>query len=409
LRTVPLNDLVLVDAPICYGILMPGKHVPDGVPVVKVRDYERHQIDSSVLLRTSEEIDRQYARSRLRGGDILVSIRGTTGRVAVAPDGLGGANITQDSARVRVPPEHRQYVYHMLRSPFVQRQIESHTIGQAVQGINIASVRKLEIPWFRDERRDAIVRVHDAADRAVDVLRQLMLSKRALKRGLMQDLLTGRRRFPTHSGSGAWKEIALGQLLERVLRPIQWNDAKEYRLLSIRRRNGGAFHRETKVGRDIKTKSLFTVRTGDFIISRMQAVHGAMAHVEPVFDGYQVSGMYLVLRPKKPERIRTAFLHYASGLREMYRNVMESCHGVHIEKMTFDPKRFMMKRVLVPPTLEEQDRIVNVLRALDDEVAQLQALCDAYEKQRRGLMQRLLLGDLVLPESSPNAPALAHA
>jgi len=93
----------------------------------------------------------------------------------------------------------------------------------------------------------------------------------------------------------------------------------------------------------------------------------------------------------------------------MYRNVMESCHGVHIEKMTFDPKRFMMKRVLVPPTLEEQDRIVNVLRALDDEVAQLQALCDAYEKQRRGLMQRLLLGDLVLPESSPNAPALAHA
>jgi type I restriction enzyme S subunit len=81
---VSLDSCVEADRPICYGILMPGTGHQGGVPVVKVKNIKNGVIDMSDLLLTSPDLDRQYARSRLRSGDVLLTIRGTTGRLARA-------------------------------------------------------------------------------------------------------------------------------------------------------------------------------------------------------------------------------------------------------------------------------------------------------------------------------------
>jgi type I restriction enzyme S subunit len=97
-----LDQCVRSDAPICYGILMPGEHHDGGIPVVKVRDIIGGRVDESNLLLTHPSIDQAYKRSRLNTGDLLITIRGTTGRVAIASSALNGANITQDTARLRL-------------------------------------------------------------------------------------------------------------------------------------------------------------------------------------------------------------------------------------------------------------------------------------------------------------------
>jgi type I restriction enzyme S subunit len=60
------------------------------------------------------------------------------------------------------------------------------------------------------------------------------------------------------------------------------------------------------------------------------------------------------------------------------------------------------------PSLDEQRRIVHVLEAADREIASLEKLRDAYDAQKRAVMQRLLSGDLLLPAPTA-APELAHA
>ena len=92
-----LGQCVRADAPICYGILMPGQGVDNGVPVIKVKDIIGGRIVQDNLLLTDHRIDRQYRRSRLRSEDLVITIRGTTGRLAVVPPELDGANITQDT------------------------------------------------------------------------------------------------------------------------------------------------------------------------------------------------------------------------------------------------------------------------------------------------------------------------
>ena len=346
----------------------------------------------------------EYGTAFAEAGDILVTVKGSgCGTMALADRRYA---ISRQLMAVRAKQCDARFLWVALSREVAKLRAAS---AGTIPGLTRDQILGIEIPEVPGEREQRIGQLDERFASVFTQLEMLIEAKQALRRGLMRELLSSRRRFPGFEGSGEWQELALGKLLEPVERPVDWNDAAVYRLASIRRRNGGFFAREAKKGADIKTKSLFTVRAGDFVISRMQAVHGALAAVTPEFDGWQVSGMYMVLRPRHPERIRTAFLHYASHLRAMYSNVFLSCHGVHIEKMTFDPKKFLKMKIVVPPTLLEQDRVVEVLRKADREIALLEAMRIAIENQKRVLMVSLLDGDLAAHLRNGSPPELAHA
>lgn len=142
----PLAGWIAADRPITYGILKPGPNVLDGVPYVRVADMKHGGIYQAGLRRTSREINNAYRRSTLRTGDLLMSIRGHVGRLAEIPDNLAGANITQDSARLAVPPESTSYVRAALESERLQNWMARRTKGVAVRGINLGDLRLAPIP-----------------------------------------------------------------------------------------------------------------------------------------------------------------------------------------------------------------------------------------------------------------------
>jgi type I restriction enzyme S subunit len=187
-----LADLIRDDRPICYGILMPGRGHPGGIPVVKVRNIKNGAIEEGDLLLTSPEVDQQYARSRLRAGDLVLSIRGTTGRVARVPLSLDGANITQDSARLSIRPDvQADFIYHCLHSPYLQQQVADHTRGQAVKGINIADVRKLLVPVPPPPVQRELSAFFNGVDARLLAEQQSIAASVSLKAALQTRLLDG--------------------------------------------------------------------------------------------------------------------------------------------------------------------------------------------------------------------------
>lgn len=187
-----LNGLVDQGRPIVYGILMPGQGHPGGVPVVKVKDIKGGRIDAEGLLLTSPEIDAAYARSRLKPGDILLTIRGTVGRLAMVPDDLAAANITQDTARVGIKVGSPAFYFHYLGTASARRHLSVNTLGVAVQGINLRDVRTTPVPVPDPEEQERIASRMDAANSRLHSEHATAAMLREFKSGLMADLLSGR-------------------------------------------------------------------------------------------------------------------------------------------------------------------------------------------------------------------------
>jgi len=145
--------------PITYGILKPGPHYAGGVPYVRVADFPGNRLELAGVRRTSPEIAHTYRRSALKAGDVLLSIRGTVGRTCRVPEELGGANITQDTARISVHSEvNADYLEIYLQSPSVQQRFQAAMKGVAVRGVNIGDVRALQVALPPVQEQQEIVR-----------------------------------------------------------------------------------------------------------------------------------------------------------------------------------------------------------------------------------------------------------
>lgn len=194
--TKPLVELTPPDRPICYGILMPKDNLADGVPFVRVKDFPAGKVLVDQLHRTSPEIDAKYARSRLRPNDVLISIRGTFGRIALVPAELDQANITQDTARVTCSEEVRpEYLACYLQGVAARRYFRAVARGVAVKGVNIGDLRQLPIPLPPLAIQQSIV---ERIDEELVLVDQLQLAvdhaqKRSaqLRRSILQQAFSG--------------------------------------------------------------------------------------------------------------------------------------------------------------------------------------------------------------------------
>ena len=113
---------------------MPGPEQKIGIAYVRVVDMKEGSIDLGSVRKTTLEISNEFRRSLLKPGDILLSIRGHVGRLAIVPTELDGANITQDTARLAVKGAEAVFVCECLRAPGFQRWMTKHTKGAAVPG-----------------------------------------------------------------------------------------------------------------------------------------------------------------------------------------------------------------------------------------------------------------------------------
>lgn len=191
--TEHLSDLCDERAPITYGILQPGPDVDDGILYVRPSEIKEGKIVVQSLRRTTPQIARRYAKSALIPGDILITIVGTIGSVAVVPESLSGANITQSSARIRISRDKAEprFVELFLRSSLARKQYEKARLGVAVERLNLHHVRDLEVPLPPIAVQREVARAADKIERLHSLQASSLPRLDALFAALTQQLFRG--------------------------------------------------------------------------------------------------------------------------------------------------------------------------------------------------------------------------
>ncbi len=185
-----------------------------------------------------------------------------------------------------------------------------------------------------------------------------------------------------------WEQYKIGEVLTEKKNSIELEDNKTYELVTVRRRNEGVVSRGLLKGKDILVKNYYEIKSGDFIISKRQVVHGANGIVPQRLDKAIVSNEYLIAIGN--ESISTDFWTLISKLPIMYKKFFLSSYGVDIEKLVFDVEDWK-KRTIVIPRLDEQKKITEFFNNLDNLISLQQRKQKKLKNIKKSMLEKMFV------------------
>jgi len=159
----------------------------EGVNFLKIECFDENGgfIESKVA-HISEECHKKMKRSQLKNGDILFSIAGAIGRVAIVTEEMLPANINQALAIIRISDEqvYLPYIKLILTSPIVIEQFERKKQGVAQLNLSLKDINEISIPL---PSKDKQIELAELFDKVVGVI-----SKRNKELSALDDLIKAR-------------------------------------------------------------------------------------------------------------------------------------------------------------------------------------------------------------------------
>lgn len=279
----------------------------------------------------------------------------------------------------------REYLfYFMLSQWFVKKavQVSMRTGFPKINRQDLGNI-SVVVPPLPEQR--AIANVLSTWDRAIEQTSRLIEAKKKLKQGLMQQLLTGKRRFAEFEGQ-QWRTTALGQVFKERTEAGR----EDLPLLAVTA-NHGVIDRDDLVKRDTSSsdKSKYKrVVPGDIAYNTMRMWQGRSALSDK--DGI-VSPAYTVCIPQDGTDGRYA--EHLFQLPEVIYEFRRYSQGLVDDTLNLKFPEFA-KIKLAFPCETEQRRIADVLDAITKEISLHERRLEAVGRQKKGLMQKLLTGQL---------------
>jgi type I restriction enzyme, S subunit len=142
-----------------YGVIKLGNSVESGVPTLRSSDVRYLRIEANRVKRIDPAIAAAYSRTFLEGGEILVTVRGSLGGVAVVPDDMRGFNVSREVAIVPIETAlDADYVAYAIASPWSQDWLREVARGVTYTGVNIEDLKRLPLPVPPPAEQREIVR-----------------------------------------------------------------------------------------------------------------------------------------------------------------------------------------------------------------------------------------------------------
>lgn len=184
---IELGDLLSEERGISVGVMYPGDHVPDGVPLIKAGDMNGSIINPHPEFRISREKHNEYRRTALEGGELLMTLVGNVGQCAVVPPRMAGWNTARAVAVMRlIDQSDVHFVQQCLLSRPLQHLMDvwCNTTVQAT--LNLKEIRQLPLPWPPRPCRNAIAAIGKALDDKIELNRRMNATLEAMARALFQ-------------------------------------------------------------------------------------------------------------------------------------------------------------------------------------------------------------------------------
>lgn len=238
------------------------------------------------------------------------------------------------------------------------------------------------LPPLPEQRR--ISKILTAWDRSIETLEFLIDAKKRRKKALMQQFLSGKMRLPGFSGR--WSVRSLGDVAKNV--SIRNNGKFSWEHLYAVTKAAGMIPMRDQV-RGVTTKNCKLVKRNFFAYNPMRLNIGSLARWQGD-EEVMVSGDYIVFQCKEGE-LEPRYFDHLRRTRHWQHFVNAGGSGSVRVRLYFKdiaPFEFPC------PDFKEQEALANFFDKIDHELHLHRQHLDSLRTQKRGLMQKLLTGEI---------------
>ena len=384
-QTKKLGDIGRIA--MCKRIMKDQTSAHGDIPFYKIGTFGKDP-DAYIPSELYENYKSKYSFPKI--GEILISASGTIGRAVVYD---GSPAYFQDSNIVWLAHDESVVLNKFLGYAYtrVNWQTDSGTIARLYND----NFRRVTIKVPEKPEQERIVGVLEVWDEYIEKLEQKIALKEQLKKGLMQQLLTGKRRLSGYAGE--WQSKKLGDLVE-----IKKGSGLSKDLITESGSKCVLYgeiytkydeiidevYSRTRSRNGVKSKSGDVLVPASTTTSNLDIATATSVHE----DGVLLGGDINILRPKIS--VNSKFLSMLlSGPEKI--NLAKRAQGITIVHLY--GKDFIKMKISLP-SKEEQDAIVRVIETVRDEIKCLEPVLDNLKLQKKYLLKNLITGAIRTPE-----------
>ncbi|HTV48652.1 MAG TPA: restriction endonuclease subunit S [Phycisphaerae bacterium] len=378
------------------GLNYSAEDIGSGIKLIGIRDFwDAFSINYDNLnrVRVSKNIDSSYF---LEEGDLLFvrsnGNKALIGRVLYL-NGING-RITHSGFTIRARINKQimlpAFAAYYFTSPLVKKQFHRFGGGTNISNLTQSLLENIVLPVPPREEQVQIVKILECWRIGIEKVICLLKLKRRLKRGLMQQVLSGRRRF-TEFTSRPWQPTSLSTFFAE--KSIANLDGSVIEVLSCTKK--GILRQVERFGKrlaSIRVNNYKVVHRGDFVYDPMLLWDASMGFVRCVEKGI-VSPAYATFSftGNDIDRAFCDLLFASHMMRHQYKVISQ---GTNARRRKALPVDFLKLAPLMPSTEIERTCVSEIFGVLDREINLLTQQLAALREQKKGLMQKLLTGQV---------------
>lgn len=280
------------------------------------------------------------------------------------------------------------YLVYLFKTPYGKKILELASPGGAGRNKTLGQKEfinsEILIPNSIDEQK-RIIKILSTWDLAINKQEQLIEKKMEFKKALMQRIFNGDTRFKEFDDE--WTIRKIDSILNEDKEVA--TEADINKRLTVRLNLKGI---EKRVAKNIEIEGATTHyirKAGQFIYGKQNLHKGAFAIIPTELDGYQSSSDLPAFNFKND--IDSRWFYYYLSRENYYKQLEKIATGTGSKRI--QPKELLEIKIKVP-NIDEQKKIVEILSLVDNEIELLEKELEVLKLQKKGLMQRLLTGEV---------------
>ncbi|MBM5572097.1 MULTISPECIES: restriction endonuclease subunit S [Deefgea] len=415
---VSKNKYAMVDGP--FGSNLKSEHYkPEGIPVLQSGFVTSGIFKADKYVYVEQQLFEEQKRSSAKGGDILMAkIGAQAGRCAIIPHDHVDSIIAGNCLKLSFDDNDTRFFNYVLAFDYEKSGLSEIKTETAQPAISLKSLKAYKVPVPPIEEQKKIAQILSTWDQAIATTERLLDLARQQKKALMQQLLTGKKRFnPDDNYSYLIREgfakSKLGALpsdwkIELIKKHLWYQEGPgvrnhQFTEEGIKLFNGTNIqfnkidlaNTTTHISEDecIGAYKHFLIDDGDLLIAcsgiSVDRFDEKIAFASSAHLPLCMNTSTMRFKALNDGAVDITYFQYFMQSPVFKNQIRRQATGS--AQLNFGPSH-IGKCFVVIPSLEEQQKIASVLSAADQEIETLQSQLDGLKQEKKALMQALLTG-----------------